>query len=261
MEIVRPVVGLTARTLTLRSSHKDRPAETVARAYVEALEQAGARPLLLPNVSDAAAAAAYLDLLDGLVLTGGDDPHPRFFGEDPHPRIERVDARRDAFEIALVKEARARLMPVLGICRGVQIMNIALGGDIYQDVVSQTDSGVCHNQQTTDDGPWHDVEVSPGSVLARYLGAGPLAVNSFHHQACRRMGRGLEATATTMGDGLVEAVEDPSLPFFVGVQWHPEIGFLEDQEPARALFKGFVEAAREAAGAASKSRRSTLSPR
>ncbi|MHC4549147.1 MAG: gamma-glutamyl-gamma-aminobutyrate hydrolase family protein [Planctomycetota bacterium] len=257
----QPIVGLTSRTLALRSSGRERPVETVARAYVEALEAEEALPVLLPNAAEPARAAGYLDVVDGLVLTGGDDPHPHLFGEEPHPGIEAVDLRRDRFEIALVRAARERRLPVLGICRGIQLMNLALGGDIYQDIPAQTDSVVAHSQRTAEDGPWHEVEIRAGSRLAQHVGAGRLAVNSFHHQACRRLAEGLVVAATSVADGLVEALEDPGQPFFLGVQWHPEIAPGGPEAAGHRLFAAFIRAAREAAAASSKEGRAALSGR
>lgn len=246
--IARPVIGLTSRTVALRAAEQLRPTETVARSYIEPLRAAGALSVLLPN-GDPAEAEAHLDLLDGVVLTGGDDPHPHLFGEEPHPQIEKVDERRDLYEIALVRGARQRGLPLFGICRGVQLLNIALGGDIHQDIASQTDSGVLHAQRRLDDGPWHGIEILPETVLRGILGSDGCVVNSFHHQACRRVGRGLRICATASGDGLIEALEDPDLPFFLGVQWHPELGAA--QRDGR-LFEAFVAAARRRAEAASK---------
>jgi putative glutamine amidotransferase len=238
---MRPVIGLTSRTLPLPATKKQRPTETVTRTYVEALERAGALCLLIPNV-DPDRAGAYLDRVDGLLLTGGDDPDPSLFGEEPHPRIDLVDERRDRFEIALTTGARERGLPVFGICRGVQLMNIALGGDIFQDIESQTESLIQHTQRRLDDGPWHEVAVAEGSRLAAILGSERLRVNSFHHQACRRPGEGLAVSAAS-ADGLAEAVEDPSRPFFLGVQWHPELGGPGSSE----LFASFVDSARNSA--------------
>lgn len=243
------IVGLTSRALRLRAAGRERPVETVARAYVEALEAEGALAVLLPSPAAPERAEEYAARLDGIVLTGGDDPHPHLFGEEAHPGIERVDSRRDRFEVALVRAARRRGLPLFGICRGVQLLNIALGGDIYQDIEAQAGASICHSQRTLADGPWHEIEIAAGSRLAGYLGARRLAVNSYHHQACRRPGEGLVVSATAVGDGMVEALEDPSHPFFLGVQWHPEIG---PDEAGRSLFSGFVQAAREAADASSK---------
>lgn len=235
---MRPIVGLSARTLMLRAARQTRPAETAARAYVEAVEAAGGLCVVLPNTAPKHA-PALLDRLDGLVLTGGDDPHPRAFGEEPHPRIDVVDERRDAFEYALVAEADERGLPVFGICRGIQVMNIARGGDIHQDLVSQAEAPICHAQMTVEDATWHDVEISPETRLHAAVGRESIAVNSFHHQACRNLGKGLVPVAWT-ADRLVEALEDPSRSWFLGVQWHPE---LQPGPAGRGLFRGFVEAA------------------
>ena len=234
-----PVIGLTSRTMPLPANKKHRPTETVTRTYVEALEQAGALCMLIPNV-DPARAEEYLSRVDGVLLTGGDDPDPILFGEEPHPHIDVVDARRDRFEIELARGAHARQLPLFGICRGVQLLNIALGGDIYQDIGSQTESAIQHTQRRLDDGPWHEVRIEQGSRLYAVVQAGSLRVNSFHHQACRRPGSGLSVSATSK-DGLPEAVEDPSRDFYLGVQWHPELGGAGSE----ALFAAFVDSARK----------------
>ena len=234
-----PVIGLTSRTVPFPANRRSRPTETVTRTYVEAVVAAGGLCLLLPNV-DPSRAEAYLDRIDGLILTGGDDPDPVLFGEEPHPRIDLVDARRDRFEIALARGAHARDLPLFGICRGAQLLNIAMGGDIYQDIASQTDSELQHTQRRLDDGPWHEVEIVEKSRLRALLAVTKLRVNSFHHQACRRPGDGLIVSARS-ADGLPEAVENPARAFFLGVQWHPELGGAGSE----ALFAGFIEAARK----------------
>jgi putative glutamine amidotransferase len=231
----------------MRAARQTRPTETVARSYFEPLEAAGGLPLLLPN-ADPERAEAYLDRIDGLYLTGGDDPHPHLFNEEPHPKIEQVDERRDLFEIALLRAARDRGMPVFGVCRGAQMMAVAFGGDIYQDIESQTETTVGHAQRRLDDGPWHRVTIRPDTLLSRLLGTPSLSVNSFHHQACRSLGDSLVACAECSEDGLVEAVEAPDQAFFLGVQWHPELA----AGPKDPLFAGFVEAARQYASASSK---------
>lgn len=251
----RPRIGLTSRTRLLESTRAARPNETVPRPCVEAVEAAGGLAVLVPNTSPDRA-DAYLAMVDGLVFTGGDDPHPRFFGEEPHTAIEVVDERRDEFEIALARGARAAGRPVLGLCRGVQILNIAFGGDIWQDVPSQTESAVQHGQRSLGDGPWHEVEIREGTLLARLCGAGRRRVNSFHHQACRRPAEGLRVSAVSLGDGLIEALEDPAHPFLVGVQWHPELGGV-----GLELFRALVEAAGGPASPASKAGRRVPSGR
>ena len=242
-----PVIGLTSRTLPFPANKKQRPTETVTRTYVEAVESAGGLCMMIPNL-DPARAGDYLDRIDALPLTGGDDPDPELFGEEPHPDIDLVDGRRDRFEIALVHGAVERGMPVFGICRGAQLMNIALGGDIYQDIAAQTDSSLQHTQKRLDDGPWHEVDLGEGTRLRELLGEGSVRVNSFHHQACRKPGEGLTVCARSR-DGLPEALEKPGHAFFLGVQWHPELGGTGSE----ALFSAFVEAGRKHAEKASNS--------
>jgi putative glutamine amidotransferase len=249
----RPLVGLTSWTRRVRSGVKDRFNEAVPRGYTEGVEAAHGLPVVLPNSGDPSLAKDYVALVDGLLLTGGDDVHPRYYGESPHPRIDLVDERRDAFEIALLRAARERGMPVFGICRGIQIMNVALGGDLFQDLPSQAESTVGHAQKTLGEGAWHEIEVRPGTRLADVLGEAKVAVNSYHHQACRRVAPGLSVTATTP-DGIVEAVEDPGHPFFLAVQWHPEVLEGGMARSSRRLFAGFVAAAREFRLLASKDR-------
>lgn len=244
----RPVIGLTARTMIVRSSRRERYVETLARTFVNAIETAGGRAILLPNSEDPALAEGYLDLVDGIVFTGGDDPHPGVFGEDPHPNVDVVDERRDRFEFALARDAHARGLPTLGVCRGIQMMNIALGGDIYQDLVTQAENPISHTQRTLDDAPWHDIEIEPGTRLAEVLGSGRRRVNSYHHQAVRRLGTGLVASART-ADGLVEALEDPEKPYFLGVQWHPEL-WADDH----GLFEALIRSARPGMQSASNGR-------
>jgi putative glutamine amidotransferase len=247
----RPLIGMSARTRMVRSNQKERLNEAVPRGYVEGVEGASGLAVVLPNSGDTANAVSYLERIDGLLLTGGEDVHPRLFGEPPHPLLDVVDERRDRFEIALLRAARERLMPVFGVCRGIQVMNVALGGDLYQDLPSQAVSEVGHAQKTLEEGPWHEVEVRRGTRLAAILGETRTAVNSYHHQACRRVAEGLSVTATAP-DGVVEAFEDPNHPFFLAVQWHPEVLEGGAALTSKRLFAAFVAAAREFRALASK---------
>ena len=206
---------------------------TLNTAYVKALESAGLVPLAIPTMLAAERAAAALAAVQGLVLTGGEDVAPARYGATPHPRLGDVDPVRDAAELALIAAARARRLPVLAICRGIQILNVALGGTLYQDLDSERPGSVVH----TDEMSRHAVRVEPGSLLERTLGARSASVNSRHHQAIRDLAPALKAVAWAE-DGVIEAAEpaDAAAPWTVAVQWHPE------DLTERALFEGFARA-------------------
>jgi putative glutamine amidotransferase len=178
-------------------------------------------------------AGAALVAVRGLVLTGGEDVAPERYGAAPHPRLGEVDPVRDAAELALIAAARQRGMPILAICRGIQILNVALGGTLYQDLDSERPGLVPHAGETSH----HAVRVETGSLLERTLGTRSTTVNSRHHQAIRDLAPGLKAVAWA-DDGVIEGAEptDPSAPWMVAVQWHPE------DLTERALFDGFARA-------------------
>ncbi len=191
--------------------------------YAAALTAAGAVPLVAPNV-DASLAGAYAARADALLLTGGVDIDPYLFGEPPHPDLGSVDRRRDAFELALYEAFRALGKPVLGICRGIQLVNVAHGGSLHQHVPSVPGARQ-HAQKDLTGAPLQRVELSTGTRLASAFGAAELRVNSFHHQAVHRVGQGLRVAARAE-DGIVEALElddDAADGFVVAVQWHPEM--------------------------------------
>jgi putative glutamine amidotransferase len=190
-------------------------------------------------------AGEILDNCDGLMLSGGTDVDPVIFGEVPHTALGRVDGPRDPFEITLAREAVRRDMPVLGICRGLQVLNVALGGTLIQDIPSDVRGAARHEAGENRVEIAHDVDVVPGSKLAGLLGASRLGVNSFHHQAAKRIGEGLTVSATSPTDGIVEGLEMPGRAFVVAVQWHPE-NFWRVAHPFDGLFGGFVEAAHQA---------------
>ena len=205
---------------------------TLNTAYVRALEGAGLIPLAVPMILAPDRAAAALDGVRGLVLTGGEDVAPARYGAAPHARLGDVDPARDAAELALIHAARRRRLPMLAICRGIQILNVALGGTLYQDLDSERPGSVSHNEASN-----HAVRVDAGSLLERTLGARSASVNSRHHQAIRDVAPGLKAVAWA-DDGVIEAAEpaDAGAPWIVAVQWHPE------DLTERALFDGFARA-------------------
>jgi putative glutamine amidotransferase len=188
-------------------------------------------------------APSYLAGLAGVCLSGGPDVDPSMYGAEPHPKLGQTEPDVDRFEVAVVREAERLGMPLFAICRGAQVLNVARGGDLIQDLPSEVGEAVRHRRGRPDDpGVWHEVTIEPESLLARALGrSGRLDVNSFHHQAPQRLGEGLRAVAHA-GDGVIEAVELPGADFELGVQWHPE-AIVERPEQA-ALFEAFVEAAR-----------------
>ena len=219
----------------------------ILRDYLTAVIAAGGVPVLLSPDMEGDMLEDCLARLDGLLMAGGNDVSPALFGEPPVEALGEVNPLRDGFEMRLVRLAAARLMPVLGICRGVQAMAAALGGSLWQDLPSQyrTADGnppIAHRQTSPGRYASHTVSVLPGTLLARLTdGVETLRVNSFHHQAVKAPGS-LRVCALAP-DGVIEAVEDVSLPFFLGVQWHPERMYRSDRAAA-ALFEGLVRAAR-----------------
>lgn len=232
----QPFIGLSGSVNSEQTQH------FILRDYMKAILEAGGVPLLLSPDLDAQALEGCLERLDGLLLAGGNDVDPSVYGQPPMPGLGEVNPLRDAFEGALVRAALRRRMPLLGICRGVQAMNAALGGTLYQDLPSQRPEGWLHAQTAPGSYPSHEVTVRQGTLLARVVGEGTLRVNSFHHQAVRDAAPCLRVAAQA-GDGVVEALEHPDLPFFLGVQWHPERMYATDARAA-ALFEGLCRAAR-----------------
>lgn len=218
-------------------------------AYVRAVEAAGGVPVLLPPALSAASRASLWTILDGLLLTGGGDIEPARFAQPPHPATADVSPARDALECELVERAVAERLPIFGICRGMQVLNVALGGSLCQDIVSERASVVAHAQSAPREQPTHAVKLlADATRLGEIVGTVELEVNSFHHQAVRRVGRGLRETAWAP-DGVVEALESDSPDRFVlAVQWHPE-HLVEHDAAARALFAALVDAARRHASA------------
>ncbi len=218
----RPTVGITAATESVSYGvWKEMPAFISPAGYVRAVQRAGGRPVLLPpDPADAEGPEGLLDLLDALILTGGaGDLDPDLYGQELHPETGPVQRDRDAYELALVRGAISRRMPTLGICRGMHVLNVAYGGGLEQhlpDVVGHDDHR--HTPGTCAD---HEVALEAGSLAARAVGAETTPVKSHHHQGVREVGEGLVVTGRS-GDEAVEAIEDPSCPFVLGVLWHPE---------------------------------------
>jgi putative glutamine amidotransferase len=210
-------------------------------AYVTALENAGLVPIIIPPLSNERAAAAILESVSGLVLTGGEDVEPARYGETPHPKIRSVNPARDATEAALIQEAKNRGTPVLAICRGIQILNVALGGTLVQDIASQCDTNISHDYEGARNSRAHDISIDPGSRIAAAMGTESCAVNSFHHQSVKDVADGMRITARSP-DGVVEGLESVGSDWWVlAVQWHPEEMNESPQPWDRGLFKAFAQ--------------------
>jgi putative glutamine amidotransferase len=246
----RPVIGIATQT------QEPLPGKLnyywgVGQRYIRVLTSCGGvAPWIIPLLqNDEATLRAIYDRLDGVFLTGGVDVDPAHYGEERHPLCDRSDPPRDWTELTLIRWALADGKPFFGICRGVQVLNVACGGSLYQDVPSQYVGGVKHDCSPTPTGfsrdhLAHPVHIEPGSRLARTLGTEHCQVNSMHHQGIKKLAPGLTATAFAP-DGLIEGVEAPGERFVVGVQWHPEE--LTDRDAVmRRLFTDFVSAAQVA---------------
>ena len=243
---MKPLIGVTTSELrpgalaTLRR-HGEPPHPEMALGipYVRAVEAAGGVPVVMPPL----ALPAVPDLvarLDGLLLSGGPDLTPAAYDQRPHAQLGPTEPRLDAFEYAVVREALRLDLPILGICRGIQALNVARGGTLHQHLPDVVGGGIVHRQSEVGRCPTHVVDVLAGTRLAGIVGPGALRVNSFHHQAVDRVGPGLRVCAVA-SDGTIEGLEDPAQPFVVGVQWHAET--LVEGPEHRALFEELVAAA------------------
>jgi len=207
---------------------------------VNAVVKAGGIPLILPIVTEFI--DEYIDVIDGLLISGGGDVNPWIYNEQPSKWLRRVNPLRDIFEIELVKRAVKEKLPVLGICRGIQLINVALGGTLIQDIEHEVKSDIPHSLTNVPRSfRAHLVKLDPNSKLAQILGVLELKVNSFHHQAVKALGNGLKAVAYAP-DGVIEAIENIDGSYIVGVQWHPEEMLDEVQ---LKLFKSLIKATKD----------------
>ncbi|HET7444007.1 MAG TPA: gamma-glutamyl-gamma-aminobutyrate hydrolase family protein [Solirubrobacterales bacterium] len=244
----RPLIGVT--TSEVRAAERVTPlpeGEPVGRemalglTYLKGIEAAGGLPVVMPPMAEDAI-EPLLDRLDGVCLSGGPDLDPRNYDAAPHPELGPTEPDLDRFELALARRADARGMPILAICRGTQALNIIRGGVLHQHLPDLS-AEIGHRQTTPGDQTSHAIGIDPGSKLAAAVGSDDeIEVNSFHHQAIDRLGQGLTVSARAP-DGTIEAVEDPTRPFLIGVQWHAETLIHRPYEAA--LFRRFVDACRD----------------
>jgi putative glutamine amidotransferase len=240
----RPLIGVTTSEVRRKKDAKPlpqgdlrQPEVVLGMSYAGAVADAGGVPVVLAPVGEP---AAVVDHLSGVCLSGGPDLDPATYGAEPHPNLGPIEPAVDAFELAVARRADAIGLPMLGICRGSQTLNVARGGTLHQHVPDVVDGSVAHRQTASGRETTHSVRIEPGSRLAEIVGPGDLEVNAFHHQAVDRLGRGLRAVAWAP-DGLVEAVEDDADALYLGVQWHVET-LVHLPRHAR-LFEALVEAA------------------
>jgi len=243
----RPLIGVTTSEVRVAERVEQTPQGEPPRremalglTYLNAIELAGGLPVVMPPLPPDAV-EPLLAKLDGVCLSGGPDVQPGAYEESPHPDLGPTWPDLDVFELAVARHADARGLPLLAICRGAQVLNIARGGSLHQHLPDWAGAGIEHRQRVPGDRPTHGVDVTPDSLLARVLGQTHVEVNSFHHQAPKRLGRGLRAVAFAL-DGVIEGIEAPDRPFLLGVQWHAE-GIVGRREQLQ-LFSEFVDAAR-----------------
>ena len=243
--MVIPIIGVTTRTAPVPPSLL--PSVMVQKSYTDAILNAGGLPVLIPSDIQESGWQELIERLDGILFTGGGDIAVEYFNGDQHQAVYGIEPARDAIEVGLTRDAAEAGRPFLGICRGLQVINVALGGTLYTHIPDQVENALMHDYPGDDGIPArtalvHPVNIDPGSHMSRIMGATTLQVNSLHHQGVKAVAPVLKAVAHS-ADGLVEAVELPGHPFGIAVQWHPE--WLTDQEAIRRLFKAFVDAAAE----------------
>ncbi len=243
----RPIIGITTQTLQAIDGIPSAlpPSVVMNQRYYEAVAAAGGAPILIPLLEDLDALRATYEACAGILIPGGVDMDPATYGEAPHARLGRIDPARDRVELQLTHWAVADRKPLLGLCRGLQVINVAAGGTLFQDLDAQLPGAIRHdyfpNFGFARGHLAHDVAVEPSSRLRALVDLDQLPVNSMHHQGVKQLGAGLVACARAE-DGLVEAVESANGHWLVGVQWHPEV-FDADDPHTRDLFRGFIEAA------------------
>lgn len=235
---MHPVIGITVYDGVSQSGL---PIAALNIAYINAIRQAGGLPVLIPNQLGENEWRDFYPLLDGIMFTGGGDIRTELFEGIPHPKVDEVDDERDSLELSLLRQVSEDGKPFLGICRGCQAMNVALGGDLYTHIPDQLANALRHDcyPDMPRDFIAHPVRVEEGSKSGLIFGEPILKVNSLHHQGIKKLAPGLKAVGFSP-DGLVEAVEIPDHPFGIAVQWHPE--WLTEQKPMQRLFSAFVEA-------------------
>ncbi|WP_307552352.1 MULTISPECIES: gamma-glutamyl-gamma-aminobutyrate hydrolase family protein [unclassified Paenibacillus] len=234
---LKPIIGIT-------SNIREEKLLTTGISNIHAIVKGGGVPIVLPNLSDESMIDRLADSIDGLLVTGGNDADPTLYDEEPHPNLGEVCPERDYFEIRLITKLLTRNKPILGICRGCQMINVAAGGKLYQDIHVQYGKPLLqHTQKAPRSHPTHYVDVKESSLIHDIVQSTRFKVNSFHHQAVRSVPEGFDVTALS-SDGIVEAYESKQHHFVLGVQWHPENLAQKNDVYSLRLFNAFIEACR-----------------
>jgi putative glutamine amidotransferase len=239
---MHPIIGITCGSDVSVSSTGGRVyrQNSVGFDYISAIEYAGGTPIVLPIVEDQECISSFMDIMDGLLLSGGGDIDPSFFNEEPIPELGNIDPDRDRVEMLLSKAALEQDLPVLAICRGIQVLNVAAGGTLYQDISQHSKEILKHRQSAPGWHASHTIQIEPGSLVYDIFGKQTGRVNSFHHQAVRDIADGFYVSARSL-DGIIEAIESKEHRFMLGVQFHPEMMFQHHPEAAN-IFAAFVKA-------------------
>ncbi|MEE9394924.1 MAG: gamma-glutamyl-gamma-aminobutyrate hydrolase family protein [Planctomycetota bacterium] len=238
----RPIIGVSSRKIYFTHNDRPYPRFGVSMNYCQAVEAAGGSPVILPLSQTKDVMEQVLSICDGLLLTGGFDIDPAYYGEEPHHNIEAINPLRDVTEMIITKSALERDMPIFGICRGMQVLNVAAGGSLWQDIESQIkDETYQHFQKLTEEFPSHSVDVKEGSWLHKVTNDAKVRVNSYHHQAVKTVADGFEVTGVAT-DGVVEAMSSLRHSFCHAVQWHPELTY-HNLDFNLALFRAHIAAA------------------
>lgn len=241
-----PLIGVTADLsgVPAKGTHAAQEiALFLPQRYCRAIQEVGGIPLILPPIASRNGLRRILQGLDAILISGGNfDIHPSYYGEKPIRALGLIKEERTEFELELVDLALKQNLPLLGICGGAQAINVALGGSLYQDIATQVPNATKHEQGAKSDKGGHPIRIHPGTRLRQIVQRQTMEVNTTHHQAVRKVGKGLAINATAE-DGLIEGLESSNHPFVLGVQWHPEILAHKDP-PERKIFSSFIAAAR-----------------
>lgn len=242
-----PLIGISATLMVIESgSFIGHKRAAVGDHYIQAINLAGGVPLILPIVGDQNLVRQQMGVVDGLLLSGGYDVSPLQYGEEPRVGLEAICPVRDAYEIELIRLARLSGKPILGICRGMQLLNVAFGGTLHQDIHSSLPNVLQHNSKADPDEATHSVAIFPGTLLQKIMNETTLLTNSFHHQAIKDLAPNFIVNARTQ-DGVVEGIESTQDSFILGTQWHPEM-MIAKHPKMLELFRSFVKATKEGMG-------------